>query len=135
MIAINPIHEKPEQRPDRNVLGGPLVSCSTSPLTGFFRDGCCRTGPHDVGMHTVCAVMTPEFLEFTVTAGNDLVTPHPEWDFPGLVAGDRWCLCAARWLEAFQAGKAPPVVLEATHEKSLDVIPFELLQKHAVAAP
>lgn len=135
MIAINPIHEKPEQRPDRNVLGGPLASCSTSPLTGFFRDGCCRTGPHDVGMHTVCAVMTPEFLEFTVGAGNDLVTPHPEWDFPGLVAGDRWCLCAARWLEAFHAGKAPLVVLEATHEKSLDVVPFELLQKHAVAAP
>jgi uncharacterized protein (DUF2237 family) len=135
MIAINPVHEKPAPKRDRNVLGGPLVSCSTSPLTGFFRDGCCRTGPHDVGVHTVCAVMTPEFLEFTVAAGNDLVTPHPEWDFPGLVAGDRWCLCAARWLEALHAGKAPPVVLEATHEKSLDVVPFELLQKHAVAAP
>ena len=134
MIAINPSHDRAELKQDRNVLGEPLISCSTSPLTGFFRDGCCRTGPDDVGVHTVCAVMTPEFLEFTVAAGNDLVTPHPEWNFPGLVAGDRWCLCAARWLEAFHAGKAPPVVLEATHEKSLDVVPFELLKKHAVAA-
>jgi len=134
MIAINPSHARAEPKRDRNALGGPLISCSTSPLTGFFRDGCCRTGPDDVGVHTVCAVMTPEFLEFTVAAGNDLVTPHPEWNFPGLVAGDRWCLCAARWLEAFHAGKAPPVVLEATHEKSLDVVPFELLKKHAVAA-
>jgi uncharacterized protein len=134
MIAINPSHDRAEPKQDRNVLGEPLISCSTSPLTGFFRDGCCRTGPDDVGVHTVCAVMTPEFLEFTVLAGNDLVTPHPEWNFPGLVAGDRWCLCAARWLEAFHAGKAPPVVLEATHEKSLDVVPFELLKKHAVAA-
>ena len=134
MIAINPSHDRAELKQDRNVLGEPLISCSTSPLTGFFRDGCCRTGPDDVGVHTVCAVMTPEFLEFTVTAGNDLVTPHPEWNFPGLVAGDRWCLCAARWLEAFHAGKAPPVVLEATHEKSLDVVPFELLKKHAVTA-
>ena len=134
MIAINPSHDTAEPRHDRNVLSEPLISCSTSPLTGFFRDGCCRTGPDDVGVHTVCAVMTPEFLEFTVAAGNDLVTPHPEWNFPGLVVGDRWCLCAARWLEAFHAGKAPPVVLEATHEKSLDVVPFELLKKHAVAA-
>ena len=134
MIAINPSHDRAEPKQDRNVLGGPLISCSTSPLTGFFRDGCCRTGPDDVGVHTVCAVMTPEFLEFTVAAGNDLVTPHPEWNFPGLVVGDRWCLCAARWLEAFHAGKVPPVVLEATHEKSLDVVPFELLKKHAVAA-
>lgn len=134
MIAIHSMNGKPERKPDRNVLGGPLIPCSTSPLTGFFRDGCCRTGPDDVGVHTVCAVMTPEFLEFTVAAGNDLVTPHPEWNFPGLVAGDRWCLCAARWLEAYHAGSAPPVVLEATHEKSLDVVPFELLKKHAVAA-
>ena len=134
MIAINPSHDTAEPRHDRNVLGEPLISCSTSPLTGFFRDGCCRTGPDDVGVYTVCAVMTPEFLEFTVAAGNDLVTPHPEWNFPGLVVGDRWCLCAARWLEAFHAGKAPPVVLEATHEKSLDVVPFELLKKHAASA-
>ncbi|MFM8377877.1 MAG: DUF2237 family protein, partial [Planctomycetia bacterium] len=106
-------------------------SCSSEPLTGFFRDGCCRTGPADEGVHTVCAVMTADFLKFTVAAGNDLVTPRPEWGFPGLVAGDRWCLCAARWLEAARAGRAPPVVLEATHEKSLDVVPFELLKKHA----
>jgi uncharacterized protein len=118
--------------PERNVLGGELISCSHEPLTGFFRDGCCRTGPDDVGVHTVCAVMTEEFLEFTVTAGNDLVTPRPQWGFPGLVAGDRWCLCAARWLEASQAGKAPPVVLEATHEKSLAIVPLELLERHAL---
>ncbi|MFM8702387.1 MAG: DUF2237 family protein, partial [Planctomycetia bacterium] len=102
------------------------------PLTGFFRDGCCRTGPGDIGVHTVCAVMTKDFLKFTVSVGNDLVTPRPEWDFPGLVEGDRWCLCAERWLEAAKAGRAPPVVLEATHEKSLDIVPFELLKKHAV---
>ena len=109
----------PHRRADRNVHGGPLASCSREPLTGFFRDGCCRTGPGDTGVHTVCAVMTPEFLEFTVRAGNDLVTQQPQWDFPGLLAGDRWCLCASRWLEAAQAGAAPPVVLEATHERSL----------------
>ncbi len=131
MIAMPPSDKPPARKPDRNVLGGPLVSCSSEPLTGFFRDGCCRTGPADEGVHTVCAVMTADFLRFTVTAGNDLVTPRPEWGFPGLVAGDRWCLCAARWLEAARAGRAPPVVLEATHEKSLDVVPFELLKKHA----
>ena len=92
--------------PERNVLGGPLASCSSEPLTGFFRDGCCRTGSDDMGVHTVCAVMTAEFLEFTVAAGNDLVTPQPQWGFPGLVVGDRWCLCAARWLEAAKAGRA-----------------------------
>jgi uncharacterized protein (DUF2237 family) len=120
------------QRPggDRNVLGGPLKPCSADPVTGFFRDGCCRTGPGDAGVHTVCAVMTEDFLAFTVAAGNDLVTPRPEFDFPGLVAGDRWCLCAARWLEAARAGRAPPVVLDATHEKSLEIVPLELLQRH-----
>jgi uncharacterized protein (DUF2237 family) len=117
MIAIPPSDKPPARKPDRNVLGGPLVSCSSEPLTE--------------GVHTVCAVMTADFLKFTVAAGNDLVTPRPEWGFPGLVAGDRWCLCAARWLEAARAGRAPPVVLEATHEKSLDVVPFELLKKHA----
>ncbi|MFM8635277.1 MAG: DUF2237 family protein [Planctomycetia bacterium] len=132
MIAINQTNGKPATKPERNVRGGPLAPCSTSPLTGFFRDGCCRTGPHDAGVHTVCAVMTKDFLEFTVMAGNDLVTPHPEWNFPGLVAGDRWCLCAARWLEAARAGRAPPVVLEATHERSLDIVPLELLEQHAV---
>jgi len=118
---------------DRNVLGLPLAACSREPLTGFFRDGCCRTGPDDAGVHTVCAVMTADFLAFTVAAGNDLVTPRPEWGFPGLVEGDRWCLCASRWLEAARVGRAPPVVLEATHEKSLAIVPLELLKKHAAA--
>lgn len=130
MIAF----DRPEPAPaaERNVLGLPLAACSREPLTGFFRDGCCRTGPDDAGVHTVCAVMTDDFLEFTVAAGNDLVTPRPEWGFPGLVVGDRWCLCAARWLEAARAGRAPPVVLEATHEKSLAIVPLELLRRHAV---
>ncbi len=130
MIAFDR-HVEPKT-PERNVLGEPLVSCSREPLTGFFRDGCCRTGPDDAGVHTVCAVMTEAFLEFTVQAGNDLVTPQPQWGFAGLVPGDRWCLCAARWLEAAQAGKAPPVVLEATHERSLAIVPLELLRSHAV---
>jgi uncharacterized protein (DUF2237 family) len=131
MIAFDRPDAPPQRKPDRNVLGGPLAPCSRDPLTGFFRDGCCRTGPGDVGVHTVCAVMTKDFLTFTVSVGNDLVTPRPEWDFPGLVEGDRWCLCAERWLEAARAGRAPPVVLEATHEKSLGIVPFELLKKHA----
>jgi uncharacterized protein (DUF2237 family) len=122
---------QPDHDGNRNLLGQPLMACSTAPLTGFFRDGFCRTCADDQGSHTVCAVMTPEFLVFTVKAGNDLVTPRPEWDFPGLVAGDRWCLCAARWLEAYRAGAAPPVVLAATSEKALEVVPFELLREHA----
>ena len=121
--------------PERNVLGGPLASCSREPLTGFFRDGCCRTGADDSGVHTVCAVMTKEFLEFSVRAGNDLVTPQPQWDFPGLQAGDRWCLCAGRWLEAARAGVAPPVILAATHERSLAVVPLDLLERHATPQP
>lgn len=120
--------------PPRNVLGRPLAVCSQAPLTGFFRDGHCRTCSEDAGVHTVCAVMTAEFLEFTVAAGNDLVTPHPEWNFPGLVEGDRWCLCAGRWLEAYRAGVAPLVVLQATHEKTLDVVPFELLRECGIDA-
>jgi uncharacterized protein (DUF2237 family) len=132
MIAFDrPAGPGPAKEPDRNVLGMPLAACSRDPLTGFFRDGCCRTGPDDAGVHTVCALMTEDFLEFTVAAGNDLVTPRPEWGFPGLVAGDRWCLCASRWLEAARAGRAPPVVLEATHEKSLAIVPLELLRRHA----
>jgi uncharacterized protein (DUF2237 family) len=132
MISFDrPDAPQPRTGVDRNVLGGPLLPCSAEPLTGFFRDGCCRSGAADVGVHTVCAVMTKEFLAFTVAAGNDLVTPRPEFDFPGLVAGDRWCLCAARWLEASRAGRAPPVVLEATHEKSLETVPLELLRRHA----
>ncbi|MBL6712029.1 MAG: DUF2237 domain-containing protein [Pirellulales bacterium] len=135
MISFGNI-PKPHDRGGRvrNVLGGPLVACSQAPLTGFFRDGYCRTCSEDVGLHSVCAVMTAEFLEFTVAAGNDLVTPHPEWNFPGLVEGDHWCLCAARWLEAYQAGAAPPVVLKATSEKTLDVVPFELLRECGIDA-
>lgn len=121
-----------EGRPaDRNVLGEPLHPCSTAPLTGFLRDGCCRALDSDPGSHTVCAVMTREFLDATLAAGNDLVTPRPEWGFPGLVPGDRWCLCAARWLEAARAGHAPPVILEATHEAALRIVPGALLRRHA----
>ena len=118
--------------PDVNVVGGTLLPCSHDPLTGFYRDGCCGTGPEDVGSHTVCAVMTEEFLAFSVQAGNDLSTPRPEWGFPGLAPGDRWCVCAARWLEAHRAGVAPPVVLGATHEGALEVVPIELLTGHAL---
>jgi uncharacterized protein (DUF2237 family) len=132
VIAFDSPRDGDARAPERNVLGGPLASCSTDPLTGFFRDGCCRTAGDDAGVHTVCAVMTAEFLEFTVRAGNDLVTPRPQWGFPGLVAGDRWCLCAARWLEAAESGRAPPVVLEATHEKTLAIVPLDLLKQHAV---
>ena len=118
--------------PDRNVVGGSLLPCSTEPLTGFYRDGCCATGAEDVGSHTVCAVVTEMFLEFSVRAGNDLSTPRPEWGFAGLVAGDRWCVCAARWLEAHRAGCAPPVVLGATHERALEIVPIEILTANAV---
>ena len=118
----------------RNVLGGELASCSLSPITGFFRNGCCETGPHDVGMHTVCAVMTAEFLAFSKAAGNDLSTPRPEFAFPGLKPGDRWCLCAPRWKEALDAGMAPPLVLEACHEETLAIVPLGVLKDHAVNA-
>ncbi|MBK8979310.1 MAG: DUF2237 domain-containing protein [Planctomycetes bacterium] len=103
----------------RNVLGGELQPCGLDPVTGFLRDGCCRGLREDPGEHTVCAIVTAEFLEYSRERGNDLVTPRPEWGFPGLVPGDRWCLCAARWKEALVAGRAPPVVLEATHESAL----------------
>jgi len=119
--------------PDVNVVGGELLPCSTEPLTGFFRDGCCSTGPEDAGSHTVCAVMTAEFLEFSRLAGNDLSTPRPEWGFEGIQPGDRWCLCASRWLEAYAAGQAPEVVLGATHVRALEVVPIEALTAHAVA--
>lgn len=114
-----------------NVFGEPLIACSTSPMTGFYRNGCCETDAEDRGTHTVCAVMTKEFLEFSLAQGNDLISPRPLWQFPGLKAGDRWCLCAGRWIEAYKAGKAPKVVLEATHEKTLDYIPLEELVKFA----
>ncbi len=120
--------------PDRNVVGGELQPCSGDPVTGFFRDGCCSTGPEDLGSHTVCAVMTEEFLTFSVQTGNDLSTPRPEWGFAGLQPGDRWCVCAARWLEAYRAGVAAPVVLGATHERALEVVPIEALTA-LVAAP
>lgn len=116
--------------PDTNVVGGSLLPCSSEPLTGFFRDGCCATGPEDVGSHTVCAVMTADFLAFSRRAGNDLSTPRPEWGFPGLVPGDQWCVCASRWLEAERAGCAPPVVLGATHARALEIVPIEALTKH-----
>ncbi len=115
----------------RNVLGGRLQSCSTDPLTGFYRDGCCHTGPQDSGRHVVCAEMTEAFLAFTRSRGNDLSTPKPQWQFPGLKPGDRWCLCALRWREALEAGLAPPVHLEATHEKALDFVALDDLKAHA----
>ena len=116
-----------EASPQKNVLGGPLQACSFDPLTGFFRTGCCETGPDDLGSHTVCARVTDEFLQYSVSQGNDLVTPRPEWRFRGLTEGDRWCVCASRWLEAYRAGVAPPVVLEATHESALKIVPLQVL--------
>ncbi len=115
-----------------NVLGTPLQLCCQSPMTGFYRDGFCRTGGQDFGMHTVCAQMTAEFLEFTKTRGNDLSTPVPAYPFPGLKPGDRWCLCASRWKEAFDAGVAPPVVLSATNARTLEVVSLQELKSHAV---
>jgi uncharacterized protein (DUF2237 family) len=116
----------------KNVLGEPLETCCEDPMTGFFRTGCCETGPDDEGLHVVCAQMTREFLRFSKAHGNDLSTPHPEFDFPGLKPGDRWCLCAARWKEAFEAGVAPPVVLAATHISALEFVSLDDLQSHAV---
>jgi uncharacterized protein (DUF2237 family) len=116
----------------KNVLGGDLKSCCTDPVTGFYRDGACRTGPEDSGRHVICAEMTDEFLKYTFSRGNDLMTPRPEFNFPGLRAGDRWCLCALRWREALEAGKAPPVVLEATHERALQYVDLEHLKANAV---
>ena len=118
--------------PDVNVVGGRLLPCSTEPLTGFYRNGCCSTGPEDLGSHTVCVVLTAEFLEFSKGVGNDLSTPRPEYGFAGLEPGDRWCLCASRWLEAYEAGQAPDVVLGATHARALDVVPIDLLTSRAV---
>ena len=115
----------------RNVLGNELTGCCDSPATGFYRDGYCHTGPQDIGSHTVCVKVTQEFLDFSVRSGNDLVTPHPEFDFPGLRPGDRWCVCVARWREAFEAGAAPQVLLTATHEKALEVVTLDQLKRHA----
>jgi uncharacterized protein (DUF2237 family) len=120
---------------DRNVLGEPLEPCGTEPMTGFFRDGCCSTGPEDVGSHTICAVVTAEFLEHQRGIGNDLTTPMPQYRFPGLEPGDRWCVTAVNWLRAYQDGVAAYVVLASTHERALDVVPLEALQAHAVDVP
>lgn len=117
--------------PDKNILGGELKPCCYRPRTGFYRDGFCRTGPEDLGLHTVCIIATRRFLAFSRRVGNDLSTPHPEWQFPGLVPGDRWCLCAARWREAWEAGEAPPVILEATHEATTAIVPRSVLEEHA----
>lgn len=113
-------------------MGGILLECSTRPMTGFFRDGCCRTSEQDIGRHVVCAEMTDEFLEFSKSKGNDLSTPKPEFDFPGLKEGDRWCLCALRWKEALEVGKAPCVYLQSTHESALEVLSLEDLKRHAI---
>ena len=115
-----------------NVLGGPLLTCSDQPVTGFFRDGCCNTSEDDFGSHTVCVVLTEEFLAYSKGAGNDLSTPRPEFDFPGLKAGQRWCLCAARWVEAWRAGKAPKVSLNSTNQAALEIVPLDLLKQHAI---
>jgi uncharacterized protein (DUF2237 family) len=114
-----------------NVLGGALLPCSVAPITGFLRDGCCNTGPEDVGLHVVCAEMTTEFLAFSLAAGNDLSTPRPEYGFAGLKPGDRWCLCAARWEEARRHGVAPPAILESTHVAALEVCALSDLREHA----
>jgi len=118
-------------RTAKNVLGTDLETCSLSPATGWFRDGCCRSGAGDVGLHLVCARVTAEFLTFSKARGNDLSTPNPEWDFPGLVPGDQWCLCVERWKEALEAGVAPPLVLAATHISTLEFVSLEELQQYA----
>src|SRR5262249_15846860 len=117
---------------DRNVMGGPLASCSDNPLTGFYRDGCCNTGAEDIGLHVVCTQVTREFLEFAREQGNDLITPAPQFRFPGLKGGGRWCVCAATWRQAYEAGVASPVVLAATHEETLAIIPLQALKEHAL---
>ncbi|MFV0245803.1 MAG: DUF2237 family protein [Qingshengfaniella sp.] len=123
-----------QKAPSLNVRGAPLAPCSTDPLTGFFRDGCCNTGPQDAGSHTVCVIVTEEFLAYSKYLGNDLSTPRPEFRFPGLNPGDSWCLCASRFLQACNEGVPPRVRLAATHEHALDVVPLELLERFAVDA-
>lgn len=120
---------------ERNVLGEELEPCGTDPVTGFFRDGCCSSGPEDLGSHTVCAVVTTEFLAHQQRVGNDLVTPRPEYSFPGLRPGDRWCVVASRWLQAYRDGAAAPVVLAATNARSLEIVPLEALRANAVDVP
>ena len=118
-----------------NVLGDPLEPCGTDPMTGFYRDGCCSTGPEDIGSHTICAVVTADFLAHQRSIGNDLSTPRPEYRFPGLRPGDRWCVTAVNWLKAYQDGFAAPVVLASTHVRTLEVVPLEALRKNAVDVP
>ncbi|MDZ8069768.1 MAG: DUF2237 domain-containing protein [Nostoc sp. DedQUE08] len=118
----------------KNVIDGNLEVCCTSPVTGFYRDGFCRTGGQDFGSHVICAQVTSEFLEFTKSQGNDLSTPVPDFNFPGLKPGDRWCLCASRWQEALEAGVAPPVILSATHARALEVVSLDELKKHALSS-
>lgn len=118
-----------------NVLGEPLQECGTDPMTGYFRDGCCTWAQEDPGSHTVCVVVTKQFLQFQRNAGNDLITPIPEYGFPGLSPGDRWCMVARRWLQAYLAGYPAPVVLASTHQRALDIIPLDALQEHAVDVP
>ena len=120
---------------ERNVLGGELEPCGTDPVTGFYRDGCCNTGPEDLGSHTICAVVSREFLEHQRSIGNDLSTPMPQYHFPGLNPGDRWCVTAVNWLRAYDAGVAAPVVLASTHERSLEIVPLTALLEHAVDVP
>jgi uncharacterized protein len=120
---------------DRNVLGGELETCSLEPLTGFYRDGCCRTAAEDLGSHTICAVVSSEFLDYQQEIGNDLSTPVPEFGFPGLVPGDRWCVTARNWLRAHEAGVGAYVVLAATHERALEIVPLEVLREYAVDVP
>ncbi|WP_041451071.1 DUF2237 family protein [Hoyosella subflava] len=121
--------------PDRNVLGGDLEECGTDPLTGFYRDGCCTSGDEDLGSHTICAVVTSDFLEHQRSIGNNLITPMPAYRFPGLKPGDRWCVTARNWLRAYQDGAAAPVVLGSTNERALEIVPLELLREHAVDVP
>ncbi len=123
-----------ERHDDKNVLGGPLADCSTDPITGWFRDGCCRTDERDRGVHTICIEATAEFLVYSASVGNDLSTPAPQFEFPGLKPGDRWCLCAARWLQAYEEDAAPKVVLSATHQKTLEIVPLDALLDHAIDA-
>ncbi len=120
---------------DRNVLGGDLEPCGDDPVTGFFRDGCCRTGPQDLGSHTICAVVTEDFLEHQRGIGNDLITPVPQFRFPGLIPGDRWCVTASNWLRAHEDGAAALVVLASTNERALDIVPLAALQQNAVDVP
>ncbi|HVE28700.1 MAG TPA: DUF2237 domain-containing protein [Mycobacteriales bacterium] len=120
---------------ERNVLGGELEECGTDPLTGFYRDGCCTSGPEDLGSHTVCVVLTAEFLDFQRQVGNDLVTARPEYGFPGLTPGDRWCVVAVRWLQAYRAGVPAPVVLAATNARAMEVVPLAALREQAVDVP